>query len=230
MSWDAPAELVEERVDIGLRVEGDEVVDFFAGADEAYGEIEFAGDGDDDAAFGGAVELGQHDSGDASVAPEFAGLVEAILACGRVENEQDIVRRAGNNFSGGALHFFQLGHEIRFCVKAAGGVDDYDVGGARAGGGKRVEDDGGRISAGFLSYHLDAGAARPNFKLLDGGGAKRVGGAEDNASAFFFQAIAKFADGGGFASAIYADDENHARRNFRCVGRRAGRRCHPRVP
>src|SRR5580704_1494235 len=49
--------LVEERVDIGLRVEGDEVVDFFAGADEADREIQFAGDGDDDAALRRAVQL-----------------------------------------------------------------------------------------------------------------------------------------------------------------------------
>src|ERR1700735_2274252 len=102
--------LVEEGVDIGLGVEGDEVVDFFAGSDEADGEIQFAGDGYDDAAFGGAVELCQDNAGDAGVAPEFAGLVEAVLSGGGVENQENIVRRAGNNFCGGAFHFVQLGH------------------------------------------------------------------------------------------------------------------------
>src|SRR5579862_7162927 len=89
--------LVEEGIDIGLGVEGNEVVDFFAGADEANREIEFAGDGDDDSAFGGAVELGEHDAGDAGMAPEFARLIEAILARGRVEHEEHVVRRAGND-------------------------------------------------------------------------------------------------------------------------------------
>src|ERR1700732_1270898 len=112
-AWcNAARELVEERVDIGLRVEGDEVVDFFAGADKADGEVQFAGDGDNDAAFGGAVELGKHDTGNARVPPKLAGLVETILAGGRVENQENVMRRAGNNFRRGALHFFQLGHEI----------------------------------------------------------------------------------------------------------------------
>ena len=50
--------LVEKGVDIGLGVEGDQVVDLFAGAYEADWEIQFVGDGDYDAAFGGAVEFG----------------------------------------------------------------------------------------------------------------------------------------------------------------------------
>ena len=64
------------------------------------------------------------------------------------------MRRPGNNFCSGALHFFQLGHEIRFRVEAAGGIDDHYVGIARPGGGKGVEDDGGRVSAGLLFYSL----------------------------------------------------------------------------
>ena len=62
--------LVEEGVDIGLRVEGHQVVDLFAGADEADRQIQFARDGDDDAALRGAVELGEHDAGDARERPE----------------------------------------------------------------------------------------------------------------------------------------------------------------
>src|SRR5579862_557254 len=108
----ASAALVEEGVDIGLWVEGDEVVDLFTGADETDWEIQFVGDGDDDAALGGAVEFGEHDSCDAGVAPEFAGLVQAVLAGGGVEDEEHVVRRARDNFRGGALHFFELGHEI----------------------------------------------------------------------------------------------------------------------
>src|SRR5580704_13910648 len=104
--------LVEERVDIGLGIEGDEVVDLFACPYETDWEIQLVGDGDDDAAFCGAVELRKYYSGDAGVAPEFAGLIQAVLACGGVEDEKDIVRRAGNNFRGGALHFVEFGHQI----------------------------------------------------------------------------------------------------------------------
>src|ERR1700761_9471113 len=69
-------ESVEEGIDIGLRVEGDEMVDFFARADEAEGEIQLARDGDDYAALSGAVEFGEHDAGDSGLAPELAGLVQ----------------------------------------------------------------------------------------------------------------------------------------------------------
>ena len=79
--------LVEEGVDIGLGVEGDQIVDLFACAYKADGEIQFVGDGDYDAAFGGAVEFGEYYSCDAGVAPEFTGLIQAVLAGGGVEDE-----------------------------------------------------------------------------------------------------------------------------------------------
>src|SRR5579863_9393153 len=88
---------VEERVDIGLRVERNEVVNLFAGANETNRQVQFARDGDDDAALRGAIEFRQHDSSHAGVAPEFARLVEAVLAGGRVENQKNIMGRAGND-------------------------------------------------------------------------------------------------------------------------------------
>ena len=159
----------------------------------------------------GAVELGENDAGDADAGGEFARLRQSVLPGGGVENQQDVVRRAGNDFGGGALHFFELGHQVGFGVQAAGGVDDDHVGAARFGGGQRVEDDGGGIGAGFLLDHFDAVALRPDFELLDGGGAKGVGGAEHHAASFLAQAIRELADAGGFAGAVDADDENDAR-------------------
>ena len=203
--------LIEERVDVGLGIEWDQVVDFFAGADEADRQVQFAGDGYDDAAFGGTIEFGEHDAGDSGVAPEFAGLVEAVLPSGGVEYEQHIVRRTGNYFGGGALHFVQLGHEIGFGVQATGGVHDNDIGVTSTRGGERVENHGGGIGARFLFDHFYAGTTRPDFELLDGGRAKGVGGAEDYCCPFFFQAIREFADGGGFAGAIHSDDKQDPR-------------------
>ena len=197
-----------------MGVEGDEVVDFFAGADEADGQIQLAGDGHDDAAFRGAVELGQDDSGYAGVAPEFAGLIEAVLPGGGVENQENIVRRAGNNFGGGAFLFVQLGHQIGFRVQASGGVHDDHISGMGARGRNRVEDNGGWIGAGFLFYDFHAGTVGPNFELLDGCGAESVGGAEDYARTFFFQAIGELADGCCLAGAVHAYDEDYARSDF----------------
>ncbi len=61
---------------------------------------------------------------------ELARLREAVLARGGVEHQQHVVRRAGNELGGGALHLFQLGHQIRLVVQAPGGVHDHGVGSA----------------------------------------------------------------------------------------------------
>src|SRR5271156_415662 len=92
----------------------------------------------------------------------------------------------------------------------------------RAGGSDGVENHGGRIRAGFLLYDFDAGAAGPDLELFDGGGAESVRGAEDDAGAFFFQAIGELADGGGFSGAVHADDEDYAGRDFREIRGGAG--------
>jgi hypothetical protein len=55
---------VEDCGDEGLRVEGCQVVRALSEADQLDRHAELALDGDDDAALGGAVELGEHDAGD----------------------------------------------------------------------------------------------------------------------------------------------------------------------
>jgi len=50
----------DQIVDVRLAIEGGEIVDLLAGADEAGRNFEFFLDGDNDAAFAAAVELG-HD-------------------------------------------------------------------------------------------------------------------------------------------------------------------------
>src|SRR5271165_3113671 len=203
--------LVKQGIGVGFGVEGDHVVDFFAGADKTDRQFQFAGNGHDDAALGGAVELGEDDSGDADGASEFAGLRQAVLPGGGVQHQQHLVRSAGNYLRGSAFHFFQFGHQVGFGMQAAGGVHDDDVSVAGLGGGYRVIDNRSRVRAKFLLDHLDAVARSPNLQLLDGRGAKGVGGAKDHAAAFLFQAIGELADAGGFARAVDADDEDYTR-------------------
>ena len=57
-------------------------------------------------------------------------------------------------------------------------IEIVDVAGL--GGGDGVVEDGGRVAALAGLDHLDAGAGGPDFKLLDGGGAEGVGGAEQD--------------------------------------------------
>ena len=101
------------------------------------GELELGGDGEDNAAFGGSVELGEDDAGDAGSLGEEARLLQAILAGGCVHDEKGLVGGAGHELLGGAAHLVELLHQIGLGVEATGGVDDQDLGAAGFGGGSR---------------------------------------------------------------------------------------------
>src|SRR6266576_1275183 len=90
-------------------------------------------------------------------------------------------------------------------------IDDDDIIRARLGGGNRIVDYRRRVGAGFLLDDLDADALRPDFQLLDRGGAKRVRGAKHDALSFLAKPVCELPDAGGLARAIDANDENHAR-------------------
>src|SRR5438132_10255815 len=203
--------LVKQGIGVGFRVEGNHVVDLLAGADETDRQAQLARDGDNDTALGRAIEFGEDDSGDAHGGSEFARLRKTVLPGGGVENEQHVMRRAGNHFCGSALHLFQLGHEVGFGVEASRGIHDDDVRRSRFGGGDGVVNHRGGVGAGFLLDDLDAVALRPNFQLLDGRGTNRVGSAEPHAASFLPQAVGELSDAGSLAYPVDADNENYAR-------------------
>ena len=70
------------------------------------------------------------------------------------------------------------------------------------------------IGPGFLLYHFNAVALRPNLQLLDSGSAEGVGGAQHHVEILLTQAIGQLSDAGGLAGAVYSDNENHARLVF----------------
>ena len=57
---------------------------------------------------------------------------------------------------------------------------------------------------------FNAVALRPDFQLLDGGGTKRVRGAQHHAATILTKAIGELADAGRLASAVDANNKNHA--------------------
>src|SRR5437762_7743496 len=75
-------------------------------------------------------------------------------------------------------------------------IDDDDIIRARLGGGNRIVDYRRRIGAGFLLDDLDADALRPDFQLLDRGGAKRVRGAKHDALSFLAKPVCELPDAG----------------------------------
>src|SRR6202044_3403466 len=181
-SWDAKDMqdqdswwLVEQGVDEGGGVEGDDVLELFADAGVADREAELVGDGDDDAAFGAAVELGEDDTGDVGGLGEEACLLQTVLAGGCVDDEEGLVRSAGQEALGGAAHLVELLHEVGLGVEAAGGVDEKDASVAGLGGGEGVEERGGGIATLARLDEVDVGALGPDFELLDGSGAEGIG-------------------------------------------------------
>jgi len=117
----------EEAVDKFGFVEDLEVVNLFSHSDVPDGDFEFVGDGEDDAAFGCAIELGEGEGGDFGGFGELAGLLDCVLPGGGIEDEEYFVGRCGHDLLHDALDFGELVHEVDFVVEAAGGVDDDDV-------------------------------------------------------------------------------------------------------
>src|SRR5580765_2604557 len=76
--------LAEQRIDKPWRIKRLDILRRFAEAYELYRDVERVLNGDDNAALGGAVELGQHDSGDVNGRAEILGLQHRVLPGGRV--------------------------------------------------------------------------------------------------------------------------------------------------
>ena len=83
-----------------MRLERNEIADRLAEADELDRDGELGLDGEDDAALGRAVELGQHDAGDLRCVAELACLGEAVLTRGGVDDESTCSFVTASAFSG----------------------------------------------------------------------------------------------------------------------------------
>ena len=172
---------------------------------------ETLGDGDEDAAARGAVELGHHEAGDARGAPELLDLRQRVLADRGVEHEQHRMRRAGVDLLHHAHDLFELGHQLASVLQPPRGVDEEEIDGGAARRSERVEREPGRVGALLARDDLRAGAAAPDLELIDRGCAERVAGRQHHAAAFGAKARRELADRGGLARAVDADDQNDER-------------------
>ena len=110
-----------------LRVEGAQILDGFTDADPFHWHGELALDADDYAAFGGAVELGEDHARDWCGLGEELGLADGILAGGRIENQQGLVRGLGDLAADDAVDLLQFLHEVGFRLQTAGRIDDENI-------------------------------------------------------------------------------------------------------
>ena len=173
--------------------------------------FELVGNADGDAAFCGAVQFGERQAGQFGRFGEAAGLLDGVLTGGGVQHQQDVVRGAFHFFADGTLDFGQLVHQVDFGVEATGGVNDGHV---------AVVVDG--VLHGFVSDRSGVGfhafakkvapdALRPDFELVHRSGAEGIAGAHHDFFALLFVLPGQFADGGGFADAVDANNHQHIR-------------------
>ena len=119
------------------------------------------GDRDQDAAARGAVELGHDQPGDARDLAEYLDLRQRVLPDGGIEHQQHRVRRRGVDLLHHAHDLFELVHQHRLVLQAAGGVDQQHVDLLAARLGERVEGEAGGIGARLARDHRRADARRP---------------------------------------------------------------------
>src|SRR5947207_13350141 len=100
---------------------------------------------------------------------------------------------------------------MRLVLEAPGGVDDQHVLAGRSRLPDSVEHDSGRIATLLAGDDRSADALPPYLQLLDRRCSEGVAGGEQHAIILLLQPMGELADGGGFAGAIDADDENHGR-------------------
>ncbi len=176
-----------------------------AGADETGGDAELVEDHESDAAFSGAVELGDDEAVERAGLVEFLGLAQGVGAGAGIDDKQGEVRRGLVLLGDGAADFSQLLHEVVAGVDAPGGVADQEIGLGLDGALVRLEADGGGVGIRFPGDDLQPEPVAPALELLDGGGAESVGGGEDHGVVALFQPHPELGGRGGFPGSVHAD-------------------------
>ena len=110
-------------------------------------------------------------------------------------------------------NLLELLHQVGARVQPACGIHEDHVAAAGTARRERVEHDGGRIGAFARAHHVHAGPIGPHLQLIDRGGAKRVGRADERRLALALQLVRELADRRSLAGAVHADDEDHPRRH-----------------
>src|SRR5436309_350499 len=182
-----------------LWIERPQILELLPHADELDRQGELVCDRDRNAALGTAVELRERDTRDADRFAEETRLLEAVLPRRRVDDEERLVRRAGQLPLDHTSHLGELLHQVRLGVQPAGGVDDDDVTPVPGCAFDRVEGHGGGVRPALGADELRARALRPDLELLLGGRTVRVCSSEHHRVPVLTQTLRELADGGRLA-------------------------------
>src|SRR3954471_4269811 len=215
----------EKRLDELVRIERLQVRDLLTDPDIADGDLQLVADPDDDAALRRAVELGEDESGDAQRLVELSRLRDRVLARRRVDDEQDLVRRAGMCLLERALDPLELVHQPGLGVEPSGRVAERGVDLLHLRARDGVEEDGSRIAAVLPPHDRHLRSIGPDIELLARRRAERVAGAKDDLPSRLPEPRSELPDRRRLSRSVHPDHHHHLRRSH--GGRKIGE---PSVP
>ena len=189
-------------------IEGLQIVQPLADADEFHGDLQVVFDREHHAAAGGAVQLGEHDAGKLGNAGEFARLVHGVLPGDRVQHQKHLAVRVRQLFIHHAEDLGELFHQMLFVVQTSGGIEDDDIAVAGDACLNGIVHHGGGVRPLFVLHDIHPGALRPYVELVDGGRTEGIRRAQYHLFALRFVHGGELADGGGLARAVHADHQD----------------------
>ncbi len=163
-----------------------------------------------------SVQLRQDEACDADLVLEHPCLGDGVLAGRRVQDEEDLVRRAGELPSHDPPHLLQLLHQVDLCVEPSRGVDDHNPRPAGLRGADGVIDDGGGVGVRRLADQRDIYPLCPRLELFDGRRTEGVRGDERHRMPLRFQLMGQLSDRRGLSRTVHPDDHDRidlSRRN-----------------
>src|SRR5437762_5914117 len=201
--------MLQQIADVRAAIKRREIIDLFSGSNEACRNPKFILDCDDDSAFTATVEFSDNQTSESYCTLEFARLAKRIAPSRCVDHQQPLVRRSGILFPKRALHFFQLGHEIRFCMHSAGRIADQKLDLALDRRLIRFVTKRSRICVVLPANHFNADPFGPNAELFDGRRAKCVGCRQQDTVSILLKITSEFRRGCCFSGAVYTQEQNY---------------------
>ena len=151
-------------------------------------------DGHDDPALGRAVQFGQEYPRHVDRLAEDLSLGDGVLTGGGVQHQQDLVRGPRNFLGHYITDLCELPHKVCLGVQSPRRVDQQCVDASRQGGVAGIEHHRRRIGPRRALDDINAQPRRPNLQLLDGRGAERVRGPQQDAAPLVDERLGNLGD------------------------------------
>lgn len=191
--------------------EEDQVVDLFPHAHKTDGQAQLFVHTDDAATLGGAVQLGQHNAGGTGGAAELLRLADGVLAGNGIQHQQHFQAGIRAGLFHAAADLCQFIHQALFVVQAACGIGNDHIIAAGRGGFDRIKNHGCGVSALARLDQRHPGTVGPGFQLFAGRCAEGIACRQHDPLAQILVQISQLGNGGGFAHAVHAHNQNNRR-------------------